>query len=581
MVNKIYVVARRVLKQVRRDRRTLLLLIWNPIIIMVLFGYALGGGGDVHAERFLIVNNDVGILKDSSQFSFSEKIIEKIMEDDVFSVELYNVYDLARTEVEEGRARGVVYFGEDFTKNIIAQNPFDIEIYIDSTDQAIYSSMFSALQTDIQKSLPIKNSVNIKREFAYTTRGFKGIDLSTPIVLSFTLFLLVLLITVLITVREKTQATNERLFVSPIKSWELMLGYLFSLSLIALIQATILLSFSYFIFGSKILGSIPLVYSVAIYFAIGSVGLGIFIGFASKTELQAIQLVPLIFVPTILLSGVLVSTDVLPWFLHPISRIIPVTYAIDALRNIMLRGLGIREILGDLLAISIFVFLSMTISTLTMKKSEGLKLKRRFAGIARLSLVLFVLLLALYYADTSRKIDIERTEVPEYKLSDLTLLDYGQGFSEAREGKPITILGKSLPFYFDKPREHYFVVHLYVYQTADKRVYLLKYKIEKNNASSDFVIKDVTIRFSSSNGEVEWNDLDDYTQQGVDTIVHLNRSIGYVFKDNMYGKLFVSSDDLEFSLSVEVKFVDRYLLVEQVVVQNVVFHFADGKIVVG
>jgi ABC-2 type transport system permease protein len=581
MVNKIYVVARRVLKQVRRDRRTLLLLIWNPIIIMVLFGYALGGGGDVHEERFLIVNHDVGILKDSSHLSFSEKIIEKIEEDDVFAVESYNVYDLARTEVEEGRARGVVYFGEDFTRNIIAQKPFDIVIFIDSTDQAIYSSMFSALQTDIQKSLPIKNSVNIKREFAYTTRGFEGIDLSTPIVLSFTLFLLVLMITVLITVREKTQATNERLFVSPIKSWELMLGYLFSLSLLALIQATILLSFSYFIFGSKILGSIPLVYSVAIYFAIGSVGLGIFIGFASKTELQAIQVVPLIFVPSILLSGVLVSTDVLPWFLHPISRIIPVTYAIDALRNIMLRGLGIREILGDLLAISIFVFLSMTISTMTMKKSEGLKLKRRFAGVARLSLVLFVLLLALYYADTSRKIDIERTEVPEYKLSDLTLLDYGQGFSEAREGRPVAILGKSLPFYFDRPRENYFVVHFYVYQTADRRIYLLKYKIERNNASSDFVIKDVSIRFSSSNGEVEWNDLDDYTQQGVDTIVHLNTSTGYVFKDNMYGKLFVSSDDLECTFSIEVKFVDRYLLAAQTVVQNVMFHFADGKIVVG
>lgn len=581
MVNKIYVVARRVLKQVRRDRRTLLLLIWNPIIIMVLFGYALGGGGDVHNERFLIVNNDLGMTRDSSHVSFSEKIIERILEDDVFAAEFYGVYDLARTEVEEGRARGVVYFGEDFTRNILTQTPFEIVIFIDSTDQAIYSSMFSALQTDIQKSLPMANSANIRREFAYTTRGFEGIDLSTPIVLSFTLFLLVLMITVLITVREKTQATNERLFVSPIKSWELMLGYLVSLSSLALIQATILLSFSYFIFGSKILGSIPLVYSVAIYFAIGSVGLGIFIGFASKTELQAIQVVPLIFVPSILLSGVLVSTDVLPWFLHPISRIIPVTYAIDALRNIMLRGLGIREILGDLLAISIFVFLSMTISTMTMKKSEGLKLKRRFAGIARLSVVLFVLLCAVYYADTSRKIDIERTEVPDYKLSDLTLLDYGQGFSEAREGRPVAILGKSLPFYFERPQEHYFVVHLYVYQTADKRIYFIKYKIERNNASSDFVIKDVTIRFSSTNGEVEWNDLDDYTQQGVDTTIHLATTTGYIFKENMYGKLFVSSDDLECTITIEVKFVDRYLFAAQTVVQNVMFHFAEGKIVIG
>lgn len=581
MVNKIAVVALRVLKQVRRDRRTLVLIVVNPIIIMVLFGYALGGGGDVHDERFLIVNNDVGVLTLGSRISFSEKIIDKILEDNVFSCGFYSVYDLARTEVEEGRARGVVYFGEDFSKNIVEQRPLDIVIYIDSTDQAIYSTMFAALQTDIQKSLPIKNAVNIKREFAYTTKGFKGIDLSTPIVLSFTLFLLVLMITVLITVREKTQATNERLFVSPIKSWELMLGYLFSLSLLALIQATLLLSFSYFVFGSKILGSIPLVYSVAIYFAIGSVGLGIFIGFASKTELQAIQVVPLIFVPSILLSGVLVSTDVLPWFLQPISKIIPVTYAIDALRNIMLRGLGIREIFWDLIAISIFVFFSMAISTMTMKKSEGLKLKRKFMGVGRVFLVLFVLLVALYYADTSRKIDIERTEVPEYKLSDLALLDYGQGFSSQRQGTPATIFGRPLDFYFENPREHYFVVHLYIYQTQDKRIYLIKYKIERNNAPGDFVVKDVFIRFSSTNGNVEWNDLDDYSTQTTDTIVHLNTTTGSIFKDNMYGKLIVSSDDLEFTLSSEVKFVDRYLAAEQTVIQDVVFHFADGEIVIG
>jgi ABC-2 type transport system permease protein len=164
---------------------------------------------------------------------------------------------------------------------------------------------------------------------------------------------------VVIIVREKSGGMLERLFASPLRPMELVLGHALALSVIAVLQSTVVLGAALLLFQVEVVGSVVLVFAVLLLFAVGNQGLGMVASAAAKNELQAVQFIPLVLFPSLLLTGVFYPLEAIPGGLRPLSWFVPMTYANDAMHSVMLRGWGAGDIGLDLAVLTVYAVLTM------------------------------------------------------------------------------------------------------------------------------------------------------------------------------------------------------------------------------
>jgi len=143
--------------------------------------------------------------------------------------------------------------------------------------------------------------------------------------------------------RERTSGTLERLLATPLTRVELVLGYLGGFALFALLQALVILAFTLFVLKVQYRGNLATIFLVEAVLVVGAVSLGLAISAFARNELQAVQFVPLVLVPQIFLSGLLVPVDQLNDVLRALSTIFPLTYANEALRSVMVKGYALTD----------------------------------------------------------------------------------------------------------------------------------------------------------------------------------------------------------------------------------------------
>tara|TARA_B110000263_G_scaffold249429_1_gene266996 strand:+ start:479 stop:1207 length:729 start_codon:yes stop_codon:yes gene_type:complete len=168
--------------------------------------------------------------------------------------------------------------------------------------------------------------------------------------------------------RERAQGTLDRLLTTPVSSADIMLGYSSSFFLFAFIQSNIILFFTIFVLDISYQGQIWNMFFVVILMAIVAVNLGVFISTFAKNEFQVIQFIPVLIVPQIFLSGVIQPIENLPELLQKVSKVFPLTYAVEGLRSIMIDGSNLSEISTQILALFVFAILFVTLATLTIKR---------------------------------------------------------------------------------------------------------------------------------------------------------------------------------------------------------------------
>ena len=149
---------------------------------------------------------------------------------------------------------------------------------------------------------------------------------------------------------------------------ELVIGYICGFTIFALVQSLLILLFVVFALRVHYSGNLALVFLVSALLTIGSVNLGIFLSTFAQNEFQIVQFIPLVFGIQVFLSGVFWPIDQLPAVLRPISYILPLTYANDALRGVMLKGADIAGIAWQLTALVIFALVMIVFSALTMRR---------------------------------------------------------------------------------------------------------------------------------------------------------------------------------------------------------------------
>ena len=150
-----------------------------------------------------------------------------------------------------------------------------------------------------------------------------------------------LILSALSIVREREQGTMEQLIVTPIRSWELMLGKIIPYLVVCIFNLFALLGLSHLFFGVSVAGNLGVLVGLSVIYIVGSLGLGVLISNISQTQMQAIYiLLFVVLVPAIILSGLMFSRDSMPAFTYWYSELLPVTQYLEITKGIMVRGVS-------------------------------------------------------------------------------------------------------------------------------------------------------------------------------------------------------------------------------------------------
>ncbi len=384
------------------------MIIVMPLMFMFLFGFAFSG--EPTNVRTILVNEDTGVQATVNtaqgsvpvQIYFSEAIIDNYDREKLTIVEEDDI-EKALEEIEKGRAWAFIHFPANFSQGIVnwadsvgnasSLYPGDIEfdiipventnltLHVDGTNTQVAASVIAevggAITETIEQYNPdfsITSLVNVHYVYGEDARF---IDFFAPGIIAITVTMITIILTIVSFVHERTDGTLDRLFVSPAKPSDIVFGYTLTFTVVAIFQSIELLAVAWLIFDIAFVGSIVLALGLIILYAIGILGLGILLSTLAKNEFQAIQFVPMVFVPSLILAGILWPIESMPEVIRPLSSIIATTYVTEGLRSIMIRGWGPVEIWVEILALVIFTVVTLVASVLLVyKKSNRLGVKK-------------------------------------------------------------------------------------------------------------------------------------------------------------------------------------------------------------
>ncbi|MBK6872154.1 MAG: ABC transporter permease [Kineosporiaceae bacterium] len=181
-------------------------------------------------------------------------------------------------------------------------------------------------------------------------------------------FLVMFLVTSIATLRERQSGTLERLLAMPLGKADLLAGYALAFGLVATVQAIIVGSFAIFALGLDVAGHAWLLLIVAVVDCLLGTALGLFLSAFAATEFQAVQFLPAFVLPQFLLCGLLVPREMLPDVLRYASDVLPLSYAVDAMRTITVDANGTSEVLGDIGIVMGFVVVLISLGAATLRR---------------------------------------------------------------------------------------------------------------------------------------------------------------------------------------------------------------------
>lgn len=362
------------IRQVKRDRTSLAIPIAMPIIMMLLFGYA------VNTE----VEHISTAIYDTCQTQESRGYVDAFKGSNFFDVK-YNVESESEMNalIESGKVKAGLTIPQDFSKDIKAGRTPECELVIDGADP-------TTARTAMSSGILISQmySINLKESYAKSAgisiSALPSITLSTRISYNpnlesnrFTIPGLVALImqniTIMLTafsmVREKERGTIEQLIVTPVRPLELIIGKLIPYIVIGYAGFLFSLGLCIFWFGIWPAGDIGLLLLLGLLFVVCSLMIGMLISTVAKNQLQAMFATIIILLPSILLSGFIFPREAMPPVIGQIGLIFPITYFLDIIRGIVIKGVGAAVLLQDILILTGIFCVLLTVTIFRFRKS--------------------------------------------------------------------------------------------------------------------------------------------------------------------------------------------------------------------
>jgi len=386
---RIVAIARRIAQGFRRDERTLGLMFVVPLVVTALLGWVLNDTKDTVVD--VVYVNPGGAIGDRILGALQTAAANP--DNDLRLVDPVSTEAEAEADVRAGTADIGIVVPSDLLAQIQAGQRPTFTVISEGTDPAAEAGRFGTLQSalaDISSQIAPPGVTppiipKVERKTVYLSPDATQADVLAPMFLAFFGYFFVFLLTGISFLRERIGGTLERLLATPVTRFEIVTGYSLGFGLFATIQIVVLTLFILssvqvpaigpigpFSIGLGVtsVGSPFLAFLIALLLSLGAVNLGIFLSTFARTELQVIQFIPLVIVPQALLCGILWPIERLPDVLQAIAHVLPLTYAVEGLREVMLKGADLSStvVQTDIAVLAAIALFFLVLASGTIKR---------------------------------------------------------------------------------------------------------------------------------------------------------------------------------------------------------------------
>lgn len=360
--------------QIKRDKRTLLILIFFPAFLLLIFGYAVD---------FDVKNLELGVLNlDGSKESraFIEKFSLYEHFDLKYQLKKYNEIDYY---LDSEKIRACLVIPEDFTEKLNKGENVSVQVIIDGTNSNTGMTALGNLSAYIkdysdQLTIAAFKKIGVEKTpipvelipRVWYNQDLKSIKFMIPGLIGFIMMIVCVIATALSIVREKERFTMEQIIVSPIKPYELIIGKTLPYLIISLVTMILIIIMGIILFGVTIKGSLIYLFITSLIFIIGALGLGMLISSLTDSQQAAYMIsVILTFLPAMILSGFVFPISSMPKVIQFITYFVQLRYYLIILRSIILKGTGLISFGDQLLYLSLYSLILIVISSVRLRKS--------------------------------------------------------------------------------------------------------------------------------------------------------------------------------------------------------------------
>jgi len=376
---RILILAQRVIRQLAADRRTVALILIVPLIVLTLAGILLRANPTGITIGIVLEDKGAAIPFSATPINLGQRLVDALGKfGDTIQIEQLDS-DAAEAALDRGDLDAVLTLPADFSQQSVANrsltfsvkyegsNPTAAQLLGKLLSQGAIQALAGLSAIASQGSAP---AVHIDATYRYGSADFDSLDYVAPVFIGLFVFMFVFILTSVAFLRERAAGTLERLQATPIRRIEIVLGYMCGFAMFALLQSVLILAFT--IFGLKIhyLGSLALVFAVELLLALMAVNLGIFFSTFARNEFQVVQFIPLVVVTQIFLSGAIWAIKDMPSWLQPVAWLMPLTYANQALRNVMIKGAAFSEVAPFMLVLLGFAGVFAALAAGTVRRQS-------------------------------------------------------------------------------------------------------------------------------------------------------------------------------------------------------------------
>ena len=366
-------VAKKELRQIARDKRTLGMLLVMPVFLLIMYGYAL---------NFDVKHLSLAVF-DQEKSQRSRDFYQRFLQSEYFDL---NYILKNEREIDELLGKGLIQVAmvipPDFSRSLLSGREVSIQIILDGQEANVAGTAIGYVNAIVQSyssEIILETMMKMGRRGSllpvdYHPRVWFNPDLRSarfliPGLMAFILMITVVISTSLSVVRERERGTIEQIIVSPVQPIELIIGKTIPYVLISLASSHFVLLFAYILFDVSIKGSYLYLLLGMIFFLVGGLGLGLLISTIARTQ-QAAFIIAVIttLLPTFILSGFVFPIRNMPWAIQVITYFIPARYFLVILRSILLKGVGLGAFWSQMVLLLLFAVLTMAVSAGRMGK---------------------------------------------------------------------------------------------------------------------------------------------------------------------------------------------------------------------
>jgi ABC-2 type transport system permease protein len=371
-LERIVAVMLKELGHVLADRPTLKATLVLPALQLMLYGYAINtvvdhipivvfdGSGDANSRAL------VAALRNSTYFDVVEHVVSQ---------------QEAVTAIDAGRAKAAIVIPPEYGNQVLRGNEASAQLLVDGSDPNVaQAALFAAasiaqvhatdVRADLARRIGLMDTLpgpELRPTVLYNP-NMLTIRFVVPGLIGLILQQLAVNATAWAIVHEREIGTIEQLQITPIRGWELMVGKCIPYGCISMFAAVLTLVLARLIFSVEVAGSLVLLFALSVLFVLGSLGLGLLISTVAQTSWQARQLADLFLLPSTLLSGFLFPRDSMPYLAQQLGLLMPLTYFLEILRGVMLKGIPLNLLWPQVLPLAAFTVIVFAVSALRFSK---------------------------------------------------------------------------------------------------------------------------------------------------------------------------------------------------------------------